>query len=103
MQFSADFTQAVYTEIKKVPYATVISYGQLALYAGYPGAARAVGQIAHFGPPNLPWHRLVHANGKLANGYVPGGTAQQKKQLAAEGVFCRSNDTIDMELYQWKG
>ncbi len=100
MHFSAHFTQSVYTEIAKVPYGKVISYGQLAMLSGHPGAARAVGQIAHFGPPHLPWHRLVHANGRLANGYVPGGPICQKETLLKEGVVF-NRDLVVMRESQW--
>lgn len=99
MRYSADFQQAVFTEIAKVPYGKVISYGQLAMLSGHPGAARAVGQIAHFGPPDLPWHRLVYASGKLANGYVPGGPAHQRVLLESEGVRFQSGKVL-MRDYQ---
>lgn len=99
MRYSADFKQAVFTEMAKVPKGKVVSYGQLALYSGHPGAARAVGQIAHFGPPDLPWHRLVHASGKLANGYVPGGPARQRQLLCSEGIRFYNNNVI-MRDYQ---
>lgn len=99
MQFSAYFTQAVYSQIAKVPTGKVISYSQLALLSGHPGAARAVGQIAHFGPTHLPWHRLVHASGKLANGFVPGGPARQRQLLESERVKFYS-DKVIMQDYQ---
>ncbi|MCK7486928.1 MAG: methylated-DNA--[protein]-cysteine S-methyltransferase [Bacillus subtilis] len=37
------FEVAVYRALMAVPYGTTISYGELAIQAGYPGAARAVG------------------------------------------------------------
>lgn len=77
----------------------VVSYSQVAVMCGHPGAARVVGQIAHFGPSNLPWHRLVHANGVLANGYVPGGPAYQLQLLQIEGVKC-NNGKVIMKDYQ---
>lgn len=103
MYFSRHLTEAVYAQIAKVPRGRVVSYGQLAVLSGHPGAARVVGQIAHYGSPHLPWHRLVYTTGALANGYVPGGLYQQKKQLMAEGIiFHHANDVVDMELYQWR-
>ena len=99
MYQSADFSSAVSVEIAKVPSGKVISYGQLAVYCGRPGAARVVGQIAHFGDPELPWHRLVHANGKMANGYVPGGPLRQRRLLEEEGVKFH-NDKVIMKDYQ---
>lgn len=37
------FAQTVIDIIKQVPGGKVVSYGQVAVYAGKPGAARAVG------------------------------------------------------------
>lgn len=99
MVHSSDFAKAVYECIRAVPSGRVVSYSQLAVLAGHPGAARVVGQIAHFGPADLPWHRLVHANGKLANGYVPGGIVVQKKLLQQEGVQF-SNEKVAMREHR---
>lgn len=99
MRISENFAQVVYTEIAKVPSGKVVSYGQLAILCGHPGAARAVGQIAHFGNTELPWHRLVHASGKMANGYVPGGPVRQRRLLESEGVKFYK-DKVIMRDYQ---
>jgi methylated-DNA-protein-cysteine methyltransferase related protein len=59
----------------------VVSYGDVAAQAGYPGAARAVGAILA-GSDGLPWWRVVNAAGRL----VPGHEAEHARRLAAEGV-----------------
>src|SRR3954453_1922979 len=59
----------------------VVSYGDVAAQAGFPGAARAVGAVlrtAH----GLPWWRVVMRTGRLA----PGKEAEQGRRLRAEGV-----------------
>ncbi len=62
-----------------------MTYGQLAALCGNARAARIVGEIAHFGDPNLPWQRVVNKNGGLAAGY-PGGRLSHKEHLEAEGI-----------------
>lgn len=62
-----------------------MTYGQLAALAGAPWAAWEVGQIAHRGPKDLPWQRVVNKDGGLAAGY-PGGMEGHKRDLEAEGV-----------------
>ena len=47
-----------------------------------PGAARAVGHLLATQPADLPWWRVVAANGRL----VPGHEAEHARRLAAEGV-----------------
>jgi alkylated DNA nucleotide flippase Atl1 len=60
----------------------VATYGEVAADAGRPGAARAVGHLLATCPADLPWWRVVAANGRL----VPGHEAEHARRLAAEGV-----------------
>lgn len=61
----------------------VVSYGDIAAQAGYPGAARGVGAVlAHSAGEGLPWWRVVMADGRLA----PGKEARQAALLGREGV-----------------
>jgi methylated-DNA-protein-cysteine methyltransferase-like protein len=100
-EVSLSFADAVYKEIASIPAGKVMSYSQVALRCGRPGAARVVGQIAHFGSTNLPWHRLVHADGRMASGFVPGGPGMQKKLLEKEGIEF-TKDKVNLEKYQWR-
>ena len=60
----------------------IVTYGEVAREAGFPGAARAVGTLLSRGDSSLPWWRVVTANGRL----VPGGEREQARLLRAEGV-----------------
>lgn len=77
----------------QVPYGRVTTYGDLAALAGSAYASRIVGGIAHYGDPELPWHRLVNRFGGLASGFH-GGREVQAQLLEAEGVSC-TNHTVD--------
>ncbi len=59
----------------------VLSYGEVAAEAGFPGAARAVGNLLR-GAVGLPWWRVVTASGRL----VPGKETDHAERLRAEGV-----------------
>ncbi len=59
----------------------VLAYGEVAAEAGYPGAARAVGNVLKT-VDDLPWWRVVTAAGRL----IPHHPVEQAKRLAAEGV-----------------
>lgn len=82
---SKAFKVQVETLVSQIPAGKVMTYGQLAALCGKPRAARIVGGIAHFGNPDLPWHRVVKKDGGLAEGY-PGGIPAHEQHLAAEGV-----------------
>src|SRR6478609_5679302 len=60
----------------------VVTYGEVALEAGYPGRSRAVGRILSTSGGAFPWWRVVNAAGRL----VPGHEAEQARRLAEEGV-----------------
>ena len=77
-----------------------MTYGQLAALAGSPRAARIVGGIAHFGPEDLPWHRVVNKQGGLA-GAFPGGRSEQGRRLEAEGVSVGPGYQVNVEELLW--
>ncbi len=63
----------------------VVTYGEVATEAGYPGAARAVGNFLARGT-GAPWWRVVNASGRL----VPGLEAEHAAKLTAEGVTLKN-------------
>lgn len=97
----SDFKQTVYELMAQVPYGQVTTYGDVAALAGHPYAARTVGQIAHFGPEDLPWHRLVNKSGAMARGYW-GGPEVHQAMLAAEAVEIVDYKIVGMERYRWR-
>jgi methylated-DNA-protein-cysteine methyltransferase-like protein len=67
--------------IRAIAPGEVMTYGEIAAEAGFPGAARAVGGLLAKAD-DLPWWRVVAANGRL----VPGYEAEHARRLRAEGV-----------------
>ncbi len=70
---STPFERAVLTEVARIPWGETRTYGEVAALAGYPRAARAVGNVMHGNPfPVLiPCHRVVRAGGGMG-GYGGG-------------------------------
>ena len=60
----------------------VVTYGEVAREAGFPGAGRAVGSLLARTALPVPWWRVVTATGRL----VPGHEADHAARLRAEGV-----------------
>lgn len=76
----ADRVRAVITGLST---GEVVTYGEVAAEAGAPGAARAVGTVlSRSSGHDLPWWRVVNAQGRLA----PGKEREQARRLRAEGV-----------------
>ncbi len=76
-----DFTAAVIRVLDALQPGEVMAYGELAAEAGYPGAARAVGNLLRT-TPGLPWWRVVTSTGRL----VPKHENEHAERLRAEGV-----------------
>jgi alkylated DNA nucleotide flippase Atl1 len=79
------FESRVHEVVRAIPAGSVASYGAVAVAAGRPGAARAVGAVMARSD-GLPWHRVVTAAGRL----VPGHEAEHATRLRAEGVRVRA-------------
>jgi len=76
------WTRRVYGVVRRVPAGRVASYGLVAVVAGRPHAARAVGNVMlQCDDPTVPCHRVVHADGSLAPSF-----ARQRERLRREGV-----------------
>ncbi|MEX2292718.1 MAG: MGMT family protein [Acidimicrobiales bacterium] len=67
----------------------VVSYGEVARRAGRPGAARAVGGFLAAYGSDLPWWRVVRADGSLHHPH------EQQRRLRAEGVEVRGGRVRD--------
>jgi methylated-DNA-protein-cysteine methyltransferase-like protein len=76
------FEQAVIEVLESLLPGDVVTYGDVAAEAGYPGAARAVGRILATSDGDLPWWRVVTTTGRL----VPGHEVEHARRLRAEGV-----------------
>jgi methylated-DNA-[protein]-cysteine S-methyltransferase len=84
-----EFQRVVLTELARVPFGSLETYGGLAARIGRPRAARAVGGALHHNPVPIvvPCHRVVGSTGSLT-GY--GGGLERKEQLLAlEGALLR--------------
>ncbi len=74
----SEFQQRVWKALRTIPYATTISYAELARRIGNPKASRAVGLANGANPLSIivPCHRVIGANGSLT-GYGGGLKAKQ--------------------------
>jgi O-6-methylguanine DNA methyltransferase len=86
LSWTTPFQRAVADALRAVPRGEVVTYGELAAQAGYPGAARAAGSFCATNRFALfvPCHRVVSANG--IGGYGSAGVAVKRRLLALEGV-----------------
>lgn len=87
--------ERVRSVVLAIPAGAVLAYGDVAARAGLPGRARLVGRILAEDGHDLPWHRVLRADGTP----VPQLATEQLARLRAEGVIARDG-CIPMHRYR---
>lgn len=104
------FYAAVWKLVKQIPAGKVSAYGQIAAYLppvkGVPPEtftahrARWVGNAMAASPGDVPWQRVINAQGKISARH----TAQtQRRLLEQEGVQFDAKERVDLKQYGWQG
>jgi methylated-DNA-protein-cysteine methyltransferase related protein len=95
------FRERVLAVVRAVPVGRVVTYGQVALLAGSPRAARQVGGVLYGTgrTEGVPWQRVVNATGGISTHKVGFGELQEAL-LREEGVEV-GPDGVDLRRYQW--
>lgn len=102
-EHAASKRQRIWQVISTIPAGKVASFGQVAVQAGLPNAARMVGNTLRQLPAEskLPWHRVINAQGKIS---LPPNSAAyhlQRQRLIAEGIIF-SRDKIAPQYFYWR-
>ncbi len=97
--------ELIYEQVKRIPRGKVATYGQIAMLAGNPRWARAVGYALHANPDpdSIPCYRVLNRFGGLAPAFAFGGAEKQAELLRADGIEVRDDGTVDLEKYLWNG
>jgi alkylated DNA nucleotide flippase Atl1 len=83
--------------VDAVPSGRVLTYGDVAELTGW-GAARAVGAVMSRHGHELPWWRVVRADGSLPEGLLP----RARLHWAEEGTPLRQGGAaVDLALARW--
>lgn len=86
MENKGSFSDNVREVVKNIPKGKVLTYKEVAIKAGSPGAFRAVASLmAKNYDLVIPCHRVIRSDGGLG-GYNRGGIEQKRKMLISEGV-----------------
>ena len=80
------FEERVYNVVKKIPRGEVLTYKEVAWFAGSPRAWRAVGNALNKNPfKEVPCHRVIRSDGRI--GGFARGTKEKIKILKGEGYL----------------
>ncbi len=82
--------------VRAIPRGQVAGYGEVARRAGLPGRARLAARVLSTNTdPELPWHRVLRSDGRIAFPAGSKGFREQGRRLRAEGV-CVHNGRVRM-------
>ena len=96
--------EQIYTVVRRIPEGRVATYDQIARLVNRPRWARQVGYAlaALTDDGQVPWHRVVNAQGGVSRRAESGCEEYQRILLESEGVVFDSNGFIDLSSYQWR-
>lgn len=92
-----DLAQRILACIESIPAGRVMTYGDVAEYVGA-SSARIVGRVLAFDHGTVPWHRVLRADGTLAEHLY----TEQRQRLLAEGVRFKG-DRVELAAFRWDG
>ena len=103
------YNAQVWEIVRHVPPGRVVTYGQVAAMIPPPEGmdaksyqafgARWVGGAMAACPDDVPWQRVVNAQGKIS--LRP--NSRQRELLEAEGIEFDDRDRIDLKRFRWSG
>jgi len=97
------FKEQVSELVKKIPKGRVTTYGEIAERLGKPRWARQVGWTLHQNEDqDIPCHRVVDRNGRLAPNFAFDGAVEQRRRLEAENVKFRDKMHVALSKCLWK-
>lgn len=103
------YFEQVWEIVRQIPPGCVSTYGRIAAYIPSPKGMseqayrvrgpRMVGGAMAACPANVPWQRVINAQGKVSLRQGEG----QRALLEDEGVEFDDKDRIDLAIYVWDG
>jgi methylated-DNA-protein-cysteine methyltransferase-like protein len=89
----------VYEFVKTIPVGKVATYGQVAKILGIKDT-RKIGWALHANKSlEVPCHRVVNKEGRLAKNFAFDGEVEQQRRLEAEGVVFEKDFYVDLTKY----
>jgi methylated-DNA-protein-cysteine methyltransferase related protein len=105
-----EFNARVWEIVRQIPSGRVMAYGQVGALIPVPIGmslkdydafkARWVGGAMAQCPNDVPWWRVINAQGKISE---RPGAREQRERLKAEGVVFDAKDKVDMKRFGWQG
>jgi methylated-DNA-protein-cysteine methyltransferase-like protein len=97
--------ERIYAVVRQIPPGKIATYGQIASIVGgctarMVGYAMAALTSRH---EDVPWQRVINAQGKISLRADSGGAALQRRLLEEEGVRFDASSKVDFRQVRWQG
>ena len=101
------YFEQVWEYVRQVPYGKVVTYGQVSQALPDPqdadpqmvSIAQLVGSAMAASPADVPWHRVINAQGRVS---TRADASRQIQLLEAEGLYFVQG-RLDLNEHQWQG
>jgi methylated-DNA-protein-cysteine methyltransferase-like protein len=95
------YQQDVWRVVKQIPKGKVATYAMIAKRVGID--PRMAGWALHANTSaNVPCHRVVNKEGRLAPNFAFDGWREQRRRLLLENVKFKSEMYVDLKVSLWK-
>lgn len=95
--------QRIYELARLIPAGQIATYGQLAKLAGSTARQAGYAMAALPAGSDVPWHRVINAQGMISERRGGGGQARQHRMLRAEGIDFDRQGRVDLATVRWPG
>jgi methylated-DNA-protein-cysteine methyltransferase-like protein len=96
--------ERIYAVVRQIPLGRVATYGQIAEIVG--GCTARMAGYAMAALPfdtDVPWQRVINAQGKVSPRSGGQGGALQRQALEKEGVIFDAQGRVDFDQVGWPG
>ena len=95
------YNERVYEIVRRIPAGRVMTYGQIAELLGEGYTPRTVGFVMHAAPDDVPWPRVINAQGACSTARLLLPHNIQQSLLEAEGISFDARGRCDLRRYRW--
>ena len=96
-----DYRERVFEIVRRIPAGRVMTYGQIAEILGEDYTPRTVGYVMNASDENVPWQRVINAQGGCSTGHIVLPPDKQQRMLEFEGVKFNDKGRCKLEVYRW--
>ena len=97
-----NYRERVFAIVRQIPSGRVMTYGQIAEILGDNYTPRTVGFVMNSATEDVPWQRVINAQGACSTGHIILPVNLQQQMLESEGVVFNEKGRCDLKKYRWQ-